>query len=323
MSTATSTVLPPSASIVPPLADVPESERDQARSAARSRVRQDSLPIGVFEFAARTTHRPTMPPRALVPRTEVGRARHGGVPVTWIDRDSATRGLVVHLHGGGYIRGESADTWDWLEDVRTRAGVAAAMVHYRMPPRWPFAAAYDDALDAVRGIAGSLSEYQAPWVLSGDGAGAGLALAVTQALRDREETLPGALVLTSPWVDLTGTDPLRGRQEGADPSLSSTMLSRCAEIYTAGAIAGDPRISPVHGSMEGLPPVHLTVGGDELLLGDALALRGRLLDAGVEVTYLEQPGAWNNYPLIWRGNTAQHARRTQISCVRRAVGLDH
>ena len=150
------------------------------------------------------SQRPSLPAHSLIDRSRVDRRRHHGVPVTWIDGARAAQATIVHLHGGAYLHGERPAHWEWLEEITRRAGTAGAMVHYRMPPRFPFPVAYDDALEAVRELVDTAVVRSGRWVLSGDSAGAGLALAVAQALRDQSIPLPALLLLTSPWADLTG-----------------------------------------------------------------------------------------------------------------------
>src|SRR5699024_10798861 len=172
----------------------------------------------------------------------------GGSPSSsWRARHLARR--RAGLHGGAYLHGERRAHWEWLEEITRRVGTAGAMVHYRMPPRFPFPVAYDDALEAVRELVDTAVVRSGRWVLSGDSAGAGLALAVAQALRDQSIPLPALLLLTSRWADLTGV-----RDGDAE-------LRRAARLYTGPIPAEDPRISPVHGDLQGLPPVHLVAGG--------------------------------------------------------------
>ena len=84
------------------------------------------------------SQRPSLPARSLIDRSRVDRRRHHGVPVTWIDGARAAQATIVHLHGGAYLHGERPTHWEWLEEITRRAGTAGAMVHYRMPPRFPF-----------------------------------------------------------------------------------------------------------------------------------------------------------------------------------------
>ena len=128
------------------------------------------------------SQRPSTPPRAVAAPARVERRRHAHVPVTWIDPELAHTAAIVHLHGGSYVAGESAQTWEMLEEVARRTGAAGAMLHYRLAPRHPFPAAVEDVLRALDELSTQVLLRPGRWVLSGDEAGAGLALAVAQVL---------------------------------------------------------------------------------------------------------------------------------------------
>lgn len=182
------------------------------------------------------------------------------------------------------------------------------MVHYRMPPRFPFPAAVDDAFQAVRGMIEDLAVQGGRWVLSGDSAGAGLALALAQTLRDREIAGPELILLTSPWTDLT------------DRATWGDELKRSADLYCGGVPASDPRISPVFGDLSGLAPIHLVAGAQDEIVEDGRRLRRAIEQAGGTVTYTEFPEAGHDFP-FHGGPTAQAAQREQILAVREALGL--
>lgn len=255
------------------------------------------------------TEGPTKPSRDLVDRRLVQRRRHHHVPTTWIDVDAATTGAIVHLHGGAFVDSADQRTWEWLEDVRRRSGTAGAMVHYRVAPRHPFPYAYDDALQAVLSLTRHGVVRPGHWVLSGDGAGGGLALAVAQGLREHHGAEPALLLLTTPWLDLTEERLLRPE------------LREAADLYADGADRDDPRLNPLRGDMTGLPPVHLTAGGSDPLLADSRRLAEKLQAAGVPLELHEDQRGAHSYPLRQVGPVAQAARRSQITAVRSALGL--
>lgn len=256
------------------------------------------------------TSGPTKPARDLVDRRLVERRRHHHVPTTWIDAERAGDAAIVHLHGGAFMRGADQNTWEWLEDVRRRSDVAAAMVHYRVAPRHPFPYAFDDALQAVLSMTRNIVVRPGRWVLSGDGAGGGLALAVAQALREHGGGQPALLMLTTPWLDLT------------EERLMRPELREAADMYADGADREDPRLNPLRGDMAGLPPVHLTVGGSDPLLADSRRLTEQLLGAEVDLEVHDTVDGGHSYPLEQVGPVAQAARRSQISAVRRALDLE-
>lgn len=287
------------------------------------------LPQPAFDAVVRRTQSPSRPHRRLVAPARVLRERVGGagddalgVPVTWIDKPRSPRGALVHLHGGAYVTGEAPQHWTWLEELTRRADVAGAMVHYRMPPSAPFPTALDDAVAAIRALVESTDLTEGRWVLSGDSAGGGLALAAAQRLRDEGGPLPAGILLVSPWTDLTMADPLVEHQQHTDRLLTADGLLRSAREYAGAFGLEDPRISPRFGAVEGLPPVLLVAGSEELLVGDARALRDALVDAGIPVAHVEQPGGQHDYPVLTRGPATQWALRRQIAFVRRAAALD-
>ncbi|MFC0672874.1 alpha/beta hydrolase fold domain-containing protein [Brachybacterium hainanense] len=309
---------------------VPPRARDLAPVAAVGRAARllFALPDTPFLGALQITQRPTLPGRGVVDRSLVTRERiqgadrtAGSIPVTWIDRARAGDAAIVHLHGGAYVLGETPSHWAWLEELRRRSGTAAAMVHYRMPPRHPFPRALEDAAAAVEELLHRTVLRDGRWILSGDSAGGGLALALAQRLRDAGERGPAGILLTSPWTDLTMTDPSQALQEPRDLVLSRASLARAARHYAGAFRLEDARLSPRFGDMTGLAPVHLLVGADDLLLGDARATQAALVEAGVEVDHHELEGAPHDYPILIQGPAAQWAMRRQVEFVRRRLGL--
>jgi acetyl esterase/lipase len=239
----------------------------------------------------------------------VRRVRHDQVPVTWIDQDRARTTAIVHLHGGAYVQGESRQTWEWLEEVARRSGTAAAMVHYRLAPRHRYPAAVDDVLRALADMQRSAVLRPGRWVLSGDSAGGGLALAVAQTLAEDPAGSPAALLLESPWSDLS-------REDHGEESLRIA-----ARLYAGSVPRTEPRLSPVHGELAGLPPVHLVTGARDPLARDGRRLASALAEAGAEHEVLEIPGGGHQVALAAAGPEAQRARRFQISAVRTALGI--
>ena len=89
----------------------------------------------------------------------------------------------------------------------------------------------------------------------GDSAGGGLALGLAEALRDEGDTLPEELILISPWVDLTMSNPDMKDYVKHDPMLGIDGLRRMGEVWANGLELTDPKVSPIFGDLSGLPPV--------------------------------------------------------------------
>jgi monoterpene epsilon-lactone hydrolase len=216
-------------------------------------------------------------------------------------RASAGAGLWVHFHGGGYCVGGPFVARGFVARVlaRCRQPLHALLPTYRLAPEDPFPAALDDALAVLRALDG-----QGPVVVSGDSAGAGLALAATLVRRDAGEPLPAGLVLHCPWVDLAadldgGFGGWRRAQEvdlaARDVVLRPAWLAASAAAYCADQAPEDPRISPVFADLRGLPPVLIQAAGDDLLCPDARHLAARAGALDLECRFTLASGYWHDF----------------------------
>lgn len=210
----------------------------------------------------------------------------GGVPSEWLlPREGASEDVVLYLHGGAFIYGSTRTHGDLISRLALGTGARALGLNYRLAPEHPFPAQLEDTVAAYRWL---LSTGVRPErvVFCGDSAGGGLALAALVALRDAGMPLPAGAVVAAPWVDLEcGGESVRAHEhfDWGDPS----MLLRWAKWFLGGADPRDPRASPLHADLRGLPPLYLHVGGVELLLDEvrrfAEAARAQGVRAHLEV----------------------------------------
>lgn len=125
-----------------------------------------------------------------------------------------------------------------------------------------------------------------------------LILALAVALRDRGQPLPAGLVMISPYLDLTLSLPSVTANAGRDPMTTAIALRRGGDAWRGGIAAGDPRVSPLHADLRGLPPVLVQAGEDEILLDDARVFAERALAAGVPTDLHIYPGMWHNFQMF-------------------------
>ena len=192
-------------------------------------------------------------------------------------------GVLLYLHGGGYVLG-SADTHTGLAaQLALRAGVRAVLPDYRLAPEHRFPAAVDDALAAYRALL-DRGASPAGTVLAGDSAGAGLAVATLLAARGAGVPLPAAAVLLSPFADLTLAGDSIDALAGTDPLFTREALGEYVTAYLAGQDPAHELASPALADLRGLPPLLIQVGAHEILLDDAVRLAARAGVADVDVT---------------------------------------
>lgn len=201
--------------------------------------------------------------------------------VTMTPRQGEARATVLYLHGGSYVYGSIDTHRDILARIALAASARVVAIDYRLAPEHPFPAQLEDALAAYRALIGEGIEPRRI-AIAGDSAGGGLAASLAIALRGAGDPLPGALLLLSPWVDLTahgGSMQTHARFDYAEEEDFANWTS----WFLGGAPATDPRASPTFADLHGLPPTLVVIGGAEMLLDQVDAFVAKLRAAGVEV----------------------------------------
>ena len=142
-------------------------------------------------------------------------------------------GVVLYLHGGGYVAGNLEYACGFASVLATKCGVRVFSVGYRLAPEHPYPAALDDAMDAYGYL---LSDGYDPSriILCGESAGGGLCYAMCQKLRDKSRTMPAGIIAISPWTDLTLSSESYKLNKKNDPSMTEEMLRFYADCYAYG-----------------------------------------------------------------------------------------
>ncbi len=209
----------------------------------------------------------------------------------WLEAPGARADRVVlYLHGGGYQLGSVRSHAGLMGEISAAARCRVLGVDYRLAPEHRFPAAFDDARNAYEWLLrrGHATGHIA---LAGDSAGGGLVLALLLALRDQAQPLPAAAVALSPWTDLTASGTSYAEIGDRDPIHAKAMLIAIARSYLGGdGDARDPRASPLHGRLHGLPPLLLQAGEREVVLSDSIDFAAKARAAGVEVYMEVWPG---------------------------------
>jgi acetyl esterase/lipase len=232
-------------------------------------------------------------PAAEGVRSEAGAV--GGISGWWVrpaDADPGRR--LLYVHGGGYGLGSAEAFRNLAGQIARRARAEAFLPDYRLAPEHPFPAAIEDVVAAYRGLSGLGSGRI---VLAGDSAGGGLVLALLSILAAEGVSPAGAAVM-SPWTDLALTgDSLQSRAE-ADPIFTRSVLDALAEAYAPGADKIEPRLSPLYAPLDGLAPIRIDVGDDEVLLDDSVRFAARAQAAGVAVSL----SVWAGMPHVFQSS---------------------
>lgn len=266
---------------------MPSAASRSYRAAIRAQGGRNSLrkprQAQAYVDAVRATPEVAQPPRGILRSVRLEHRTlefDGGA--NWPMYDLTPSGLatdapgLLYLHGGAYVSQINQEAWYFAARVAAQSKIRLTVAIY---PLVPFITA--DKLVPQAAHALQHEQQRAPGViLMGDSAGGGLALAATIAARAAGAKLPEALVLISPWTDITLSHPDVTARERRDIMLAPAGLRHFGSLYRGELAADDWRVSPLGAELSGLPPMQVFAAEDDVLYSDAIRLDERVRAAG-------------------------------------------
>lgn len=234
-----------------------------------------------------------------------------------IPKDELSGGVVLYIHGGGFVCGDLDYACLFGSALAAKCGIRVFVMEYRLAPEHPFPAAIDDVMSAY-GYLLSNGYDPSRIVLCGESCGGGLCYSLCQKLRDKGRTLPAGIVAISPWTDLTMSSESYDINRHDDTSMTVERLKYFADCYIWGAspdskgklrpnvnsdpeddsrFKSEPRMSPLFDSQDRMPESLIFVGEKEIMYDDSVILHQKLLQAGCKSEIVVAEDMWHAYLL--------------------------
>ena len=199
-----------------------------------------------------------------------------GMSAAWtrLKAPHGSRHAILYCHGGGYTSGN-------LGYSRVLSSKLAV----------------EDALRAWDYL--MLQGYGArDIVLAGDSAGGNLALVLCNRLKTAGRKLPGALILMSPWTDMTMSGQSYTERAEIDPMLTPEYIEAVRLAYAAGRDYRSSDLSPLFADFTGFPPTLIQVGDHEILYSDSEQLYQAMKRANVPCRLQVSEGMWHVFQMF-------------------------
>jgi acetyl esterase/lipase len=254
-------------------------------------------------------------PVASAANVDVSDAQYGGVPCV-VCEPPESRGSALYFHGGGYRLGSAVRSTPFATRLAAATKRVIIVVEYGLAPERPFPAGLRDAA----AVYGHLLDRNERVAAIGDSAGGGLAVALTVAAAKDGLPLPTALVLMSPWLDLTCQATTFASRASSDQLFSLESAEEAAAMYLQGHDPTDPLASPGLATLEAWPPALIFASTEEVLVEDSIALTAMLALAGTPVTSYFEAGVPHAWPAVFPDLPASQRAIEGVSRFMEALG---
>jgi len=223
----------------------------------------------------------------------------GDMKAEWITPSGADETKVMlYFHGGGYATGSINTHRALVSQIAKGAGIKALLINYRLGPENKYPAPIEDAAAAYQWL---LQKGYSPSQIAfgGDSAGGGISISALLYLRDKNMPLPKCAIALSPWLDHTMSGDSHSSHKDIDPMLIAEGFPIWSKNYLGDADPKSPYASPIFHDLQGLPPVYIQVGDEEMLLDDSIRFAEKAKSAGIEVVLDIYPKKFHVFNAFW------------------------
>jgi acetyl esterase/lipase len=215
----------------------------------------------------------------------------GGVPALWcIPEGCDDDSVLIHSHAGGTVVFSMNSDRKAAGHLARAAGIRALVLDFRRSPENKFPAQQDDVETAYRWL---LSQGYRPEKIASGGHSVGGNLAVSMAIRLREQRmpLPAAILSISAWYDTELKNATLESNAETDKILSMPLMEFFRESWLGGTDTAydDPRVNLLYADLSGLPPINIYYGAYELLAGEVAEFADRAKAAALDVSLHSVP----------------------------------
>ena len=213
--------------------------------------------------------------------------------ITEIAQIEAGNKLILYIHGGAFISGPSKIHWDNVRAINEQTKQTVWLCNYPKAPESKIAEISKN-IDAVYNEA--IKQYDSKnIILIGDSVGGTLITALVQRLIKNNVKLPHKIILISPVMDSTMTNPEIDVIDKTDPMLAKTGILSAKKMCAENNDLADPRLSPLNGSFAGFPKTIIFAGTNDIMFPDEKIAIQKFRESNVELEVIEG----ENMPHIW------------------------
>ena len=197
----------------------------------------------------------------------------------------------IYFHGGGYFYCSITSHRNFISNLSNDLQMTIYFFHYRLSPEYNFPAAHEDAKKVLEHIESLHPSENKIWM--GESAGGNLLAGV--CIDDTFAIKPSALIMLSPWLDLSDKMIDRSYLKNKDILLALDGMTDVGAYYANNHDPTDPIVSPLFGDVSSFPPVFIQVASNELLFNDAVEFVKKLEVQNIE----NELDVWDNLWHAW------------------------
>lgn len=213
--------------------------------------------------------------------------------ITEIGLNKSSDKLLIFIHGGAFISGPAQHHWDTAKEIAIKTNYIIWMCDYPKAPENKITTITKN-IDSV--YYNALKKYS-PNKISfiGDSAGGTLITCLIQRLVIKNHKLPNKIILISPVMDASMSNPEIEKINAKDPMLSVKGVVSAKKMCVDNEDLKNKIISPFYGDFKNFPKTVLCIAENDITYPDQKLTIQKMKAANIDLLVIEG----KNMPHIW------------------------
>ena len=205
------------------------------------------------------------------------------------DIEESSGKVIMYLHGGSYVGELYKEHWNFFRDLIKDTGATIVVPDYPLTPQYRYTDVFGMVLPLYREIVKRVEKEN--FILMGDSAGGGIALALAEEAGKEGLNQPSKLILISPWLDVTMKNPKIDTVQKHDKMLNKKVLTVAGVAYAGGKDMDKYLVSPINGPLDKLENVIIYTGTYDILNPDVHTFEKLAKEKNLKLDIRETKGA--------------------------------
>ena len=205
------------------------------------------------------------------------------------DVEESSGKVIMYLHGGSYVGELYKEHWNFFRDLIKDTGATIVVPDYPLTPQYRYTDVFGMVLPLYREIVKRVEKEN--FILMGDSAGGGIALALAEEVGKEGLNQPSKLILISPWLDVTMKNKKIDTVQKHDKMLNKKVLTVAGVAYAGGKDMDKYLVSPINGPLDKLENVIIYTGTYDILNPDVHIFEKLAKEKNLKLDIRETKGA--------------------------------
>ena len=213
--------------------------------------------------------------------------------ITEIGLNQNSDRLLIFIHGGAFISGPAQHHWNSVKKIAAKTNYKIWMCDYPKSPENKISKISEN-IDSIYKLA--LEQFQPNKIaFIGDSVGGTLIVSLIQRLIIKNITLPEKIILVTPVMDASMSNPDIEKVDNIDPMLSKIGVLSAKKMCAENNDLKNVMISPLFGSFDKFPHTILFLAENDIFYPDQKLAVQKIINAKIDLELIEG----KNMPHIW------------------------